>query len=204
MNNGLSRKQLQKLYLPSSDDFVTVDVPTMQFLMIDGDGDPANPQFSVAMQWLFAAVYPIKRLAKERMGKRFVEPPLEGLWWADDPADFVAGHKDRLKWRLMIPATPEWITPKVFASAVTKAAARLGKAPKSLRLDTLTEGRSVQIMHLGHPANQRGTMTRLHDEYLPAHRLVANGPHHEIYLTDPRRVAPEEQRTVLRQPVRTR
>jgi hypothetical protein len=203
MKNGLSRKQLEELYLPPSDRFVMVDVPRMKFLMIDGEGNPEGEPFSRALQWLFAVLYPIKRVAKERMGRHFVEPPLEGLWWADDVADFVAGKKDKLKWRLMIPATPDWVTAELVANAIAQAADRLGEAPASLRLDVHEEGRSVQIMHLGPAAEQRDTMTRLHATYLPAHRLVCNGPHHEIYLTDPRRVAPEKNRTVLRQPVRS-
>jgi hypothetical protein len=96
----------------------------------------------------------------------------------------------------------EWLNQDVFADAVAQASGRLGRAPKALRLDTLEEGRSVQIMHLGPPAEQRATMARLHGEFLPSHRLECNGPHHEIYLTDPKRVAPAKQRTVLRQPVR--
>jgi len=202
MENGLTRQQLDELYLPPSDQFVVVEVPKMKFLMVDGEGNPEGEGFARALQWLFAAVHPIRRLAKDRMGRHFVEPPLEGLWWADDVADFLAGNKDRFKWRLMIPATPEWVTPEVFAHAVTLAGPRLGTPPASLRLDHYDEGHSVQIMHLGPPADQRGTMTRLHQTYLPTHHLVCNGPHHEIYLTDPRRVAPEKQRTVLRQPVR--
>lgn len=202
MEHGLSRKQLEELYLPPAGEFVVVDVPKMKFLMIDGEGNPESERFSQAMRWLFAVLYPIKRVAKERMGRHFVEPPLEGLWWADEIADFVAGRKDKLKWRLMIPATPDWVTADLFKDAVAQAAERLGRAPKSLRLDTYEEGASVQIMHLGPPAEQCETMTRLHRDYLPAHHFVCNGPHHEIYLTDPRRVALDKQRTVLRQPVR--
>lgn len=203
MEHGLSRKQLEELYLPPGGKFVIVDVPEMKFLMIDGEGDPKGEAFSLALQWLFAVLYPIKRVAKERMGRYYVEPPLEGLWWAEDIADFAAGRKDKLKWRMMIPATPDWITADLFADAAAQAAARLGEAPKTLRLATYDEGRCVQIMHLGPAENQCHTMTRLHREYLPAHNLVCNGPHHEIYLTDPRRVAPEKHKTVLRQPVRS-
>ena len=113
----------------------------------------------------------------------------------------MAGRKDRLKWRLMISATPDWITKSLFASAVKEAARRLGRPPKSLRLDRYVEGRSIQTMHVGPPAGIRTTMQRLHARYLPGHKLACSGPHHEIYLTDPRRVAPAKQKVVLRQPV---
>lgn len=93
MEHGLSRKQLEELYLPPDNEFVIVDVPKMKFLMIDGEGNPEGEPSSRALRWLFAVLYPIKRIAKERMGRHFVEPPLEGLWWADDIADFVAGKR---------------------------------------------------------------------------------------------------------------
>jgi hypothetical protein len=202
MKDGLPRKLIEELYLPPSSDFVVVNVPTMQFLMVDGEGDPAGEPFTSALQWLFAVFHPIKVIAKERMGRHFIEPPLEGLWWADEMADFVAGRRDKLKWRLMISATPDWVTQEIFADALAQAGKRLGKAPKTLRLDRYREGKSVQIMHLGPAAEQRPTMTRLHHDYLPRHKLICNGPHHEIYLNDPRRVAPEKHKTVLRQPVR--
>ncbi len=203
MEDDLSREQLKELYLPPTDDFVFVDVPRMKLFMVDGEGSPGDKPLEDAVRWLWAAVHPIRRVAKERMGKNFVEPPLEGLWWADDMADFVAGSKDKLKWRMMVP-TANWVRDDMLAEAVTEAAKRLGEAPKGLRLDHLDEGRSVQIMHVGPYEEEAATLTRrLHKEFLPAHGLVPNGRHHEIYLTDPRRTAPEKTKTVLRQPVRT-
>ena len=93
------------------------------------------------------------------MGKNFVEPPLEGLWWADDMADFVGGIKDKLKWRMMIP-TADWVSEDMLAEAVAEAANKLGEAPKSLRLDHLDEGRSVQIMHVGPYEKEAATLAR--------------------------------------------
>jgi hypothetical protein len=145
-------------------------------------------------------VYPIKRVARERMGKRFVEPPLEALWWADDMNDLVAGNRDKLKWRQMI-VTADWVDLEMFDRAVAEASLRLGEPPSSLRLERFAEGTSVQIMHVGPNSEEPATLARLHHEFLPEHGLVAIGYHHEIYLTDPNRVAPEKLRTVLRQPV---
>jgi hypothetical protein len=204
MANTISRKRLIELYLPPDNEFVMVDVPEMKFVMIDGEGSPENEAHAIALKWLFAAVYPIRRIARQRMGKNFVEPPLEGLWWTDDMADFVAGNKDKLKWRMMIPG-PDWADGEtVFQEAVKEAAQRLGEPPGTLRLDTYAEGKSVQIMHTG-PYNEhaaRAILTRLHGEFLVSRNLAPNGPHHEIYLTDPERTAPENMKTVLRQPVR--
>ena len=194
------RRRLEELYLPSADEFVLVDVPDLQFVMIDGEGDPAGEAFAQASRWLFAVIYPIKRIAKDRMGKSFVEPPLEALWWADDMNDFIAGNRDKLKWRLMI-VTADWVDAQMFDQAVAKASERLGEPPSSLRLERFAEGTSVQIMHVGPNSEEVATLARLHNEFLPEHDLVPSGHHHEIYLTDPNRVAPEKLKTVLRQPV---
>ncbi len=202
MKNDDPNALLKELYLPPSDDFVFVDVPEMQYAMIDGEGSDEDERFKQAMKWLFAAIYPLKRIAKERMGKHFVDAPLEVLWWADDMHDFVARNKDKWKWRLMI-VTADWVTAEMFEQAVATAGERLGTPPATLRLGSYAEGRCVQIMHVG-PENEEGAMTarRLYDEFLPRHNLQPNGHFHEIYLSDPNRVAPERMRTVLRQPVR--
>lgn len=203
MTKSEERRRLEELYLPPTDEFVFVDVPDMQFVMIDGAGDHDSEAFVQATRWLFAVTYPIKRIAKERMGKNFVEAPIEVLWWADDMADFIAGKRDAFKWRQMI-VTADWVDQEMFADAVAATSQRLGQAPDGLRLERFSEGSSVQIMHVGPESAAVPTMARLHNEFLPEHNLVAVGYHHEIYLTDPTRVAPDKIKTVLRQPVCTR
>src|SRR5262245_46113260 len=113
-----SRERLKELYLPSAEDFVLVDVPKLQFVMVDGAGSRDGERFSQLIRWLFAVVRPIKVIAKERMGKNFVEPPLECLWWSDDIKDFTAGKKEKLKWRLMVVATADWLKKEMFEQAV--------------------------------------------------------------------------------------
>lgn len=195
------KKKLKELYLPSNKDFALVNVPEMQFVMIDGEGSPDGEGYTQAVQWLFSVIYPIKFIAKKKIGKDFVAPPLEGLWWADDMDDFVSGNKDNWKWRAMI-VTPDWVNQEMFEKAVTKAEKKLGEVPGSLRLENYNEGKSVQIMHIGAYSDEAPTLARLHKEFLPENNLMPNGHHHEIYLNDPRRVAPEKLKTVLRQPVR--
>jgi hypothetical protein len=91
----------------------------------------------------------------------------------------------------------------MFKQAVATASERLGEVPGDLRLERCHEGRCVQIMYVGDYRKEAATLaTRLHDEFLPEHDLRPNGHHHEIYLSDPNRVAPERMRTVVRQPVR--
>jgi hypothetical protein len=203
MKDANMRARLRELYLPPAKDFVLVDVPEMRFVMIDGHGAADRAALDYAVKWLFAAIYPIKRIARERMGKDFVEPPLEGLWWADDIQDFICGKREKLNWRMMIVYEPEWLTPEMFDNAVATATTRLGDPPASLRLERYAEGLSVQIMYIGPPSAEASTIARLHREFLPAHNLIPNGHHHEIYLNDPNRVAPEKVKTVLRQPVRS-
>jgi hypothetical protein len=198
----LTKETLNELYLPGTEGFVFVDVPDLQYVMIDGEGDPGGEQHQLAIKWLFASIYPIKRIARERMGRDFVEPPLEGLWWADDIGDFIAGDKDKMKWRMMI-VTADWVTEAMLDQGVAAARERLGETPSSIRLERLHEGLSVQIMHAGDYSKGADAIAeRLHHVFLPQHGLLPNGRHHEIYLTDPSRVAPEKMRTVLRQPVR--
>jgi hypothetical protein len=202
MSQILSRERLKELYLPSTNSFVLVDVPEMQFVMIDGAGRADSAPFTQAVKWLFSVIQPLKRIAKERMGGDYVEPPLEGLWWADDIEDLVAGNKDQLKWRLMI-VTSDLFDQASFEQSVQQVSQKLGNVPSSLRLDRYDEGRSAQIMVVGPVSDVSSTTARLYHEFLPQHGLVPNGHHHQIYLNDPSRVAPEKLRTVLRQPVRS-
>jgi hypothetical protein len=202
MKDADMKARLKELYLPPAKDFVLVDVPEMRYVMIDGHGAADRSALDHAVKWLFAAIYPIKRIARERMGQDFVEPPLEGLWWVDDMKDFICGNRDKLNWRMMIVYEPDWLTAEMLDDGVATAAARLGEPPASLRLEACHEGLSAQIMHVGPNSEEGPTIARLHREFLPAHNLIPNGHHHEIYLNDPNRVAPEKRKTVLRQPVR--
>jgi hypothetical protein len=145
-------------------------------------------------------IAPIKPVARERICGRYVEPPLEVLWWADDMRDFIGGDRAKWKWRQMI-VMADWVDEELFHRGRTGATERLGEPPSTLRLDRFDEGTSVQIMHVGREEDAILTKARLYDEFLPAHDLVATGSFHEIYLSDPKRVAPEKMRTVLRQPV---
>lgn len=170
--------------------------------MIDGEGSPDGDDYKHAVKWLFSAIYPIKRIAKQRMGRDFVEPPLESLFWADDMHDLIAGNRDKLKWRMVI-VTRDWVDDDMLRDPVAAASERLGEVPASLRLERFDEGRCVQIMHVGDYRNEAAALAwRLHNELLPRHGLVPNGRHHEISLSDPYRVAPQKLRTVVRQPVR--
>jgi len=196
------KKTLKHLYNPPKK-FVVVDVPEMQFLMVDGHGDPNTAQaYREAVEALYAVAYKIKFLSKKALEKDYTVPPLEGLWWAEEMESFITRDKSQWDWTMMI-MTPEWIGQEIFADAVAQA--RKAKNPAALdkvRLVRYHEGLSAQIMHVGSYDDEGPVLSRMHGEFMPENGYCENGKHHEIYLSDPRRVAPEKLKTVLRQPVK--
>jgi hypothetical protein len=195
------KRTMKPYWLPPVGKFVIVEVPELAFAMIDGAGDPNTaPEYSSAVSWLYTMSYTLKFMSKAA-GRDYGVAPLEGLWWSDDMTDFLQGRKDRWSWTAMI-MQPDWITPSQFAEAIKKAEAKLGAPPRSLRLERFREGLSVQTMQLGPYSGEGPTIRKLHEEFLPANGLNETGKHHEIYVSDPRRVAPEKLKTVIRQPVR--
>lgn len=196
------RKTLRALYNPPADAFVAVEVPEMQFVKVDGEGDPNTaPAYRSAVEWLYGVSYAMKFAAKATLGQDYVVPPLEGLWSADDPRSFVSREKDRWRWTMMIMA-PDFVTRGMFDAAVQKTGKKLGEPPQGLRLESYAEGLSLQILHLGSYDDEAPVLARLHDEVMPSKGFTFNGLHHEIYLSDPRKTEPSRLRTVLRQPVK--
>ena len=195
------KTELKHLYQSGSRDFVFVDVPAMTFVMVDGQGDPNTADsYRTAVEWLYGTSYAMKFASKD-LGQDYFVPPLEGLWWADDPADFVARNKANWHWTMMI-MVPDFITRAMFDAAMEKTAEKLGGAPATLRLERYDEGRSLQIMHLGSYDEEGPALEHLDEVEMPARMLVQNGLHHEIYLNDPRKTAPAKLKTILRQSVR--
>lgn len=183
--------------------FQVVDVPDLQYLMIDGHGDPnTDPAFAHATAALYPLAYALKFASKRELGRDYVVMPLEGLWWADDMDSFTAARdKSRWDWTLMI-MVPDWIEPDLFAAAVEQVAAKNPPARLlEVRLDGLSEGRCVQTLHIGSYDDETEVLARMHHEFVPDNGFRMVGRHHEIYLGDARKVAPEKLRTILRQPV---
>src|SRR5690606_27165315 len=139
---------------------------------------------------------------KRELGRDYVVPPLEGLWWADDMAAFTARReKSSWRWTLLL-LQPE----RIDAAFVEQArdAVRAKKAPPRLdgiRFESLDGGLCVQTLHVGSFDEEGPVLARMHNEFIPVNGLRMTGRHHEIYLSDPRRAAPEKLRTILRQPV---
>lgn len=197
------KKDFRHLYQPPKDRFVDVDVPELTYLLIDGHGDPnTSADYAEAVQALYTAAYASRAAFRSRTGSAIVVGPLEGLWSSADPADFVAGNKSSWDWSMMI-ALPQQVSPEDLAKGLAAAAARKPTLPVAeVRPHTFTEGRCLQILHVGSYDDEAPTLARLHTEEMPKQGLTWNGPHHEIYLSDPRRTAPERLKTILRQPVK--
>lgn len=185
--------------------FEVVTVPPLQYLMIDGHGDPNTaPEYAAAVGALYPVAYALKFAGKRELDRDYTVMPLEALWWADDMTAFTtARDKSRWDWTLLN-LVPDWITPGQVEVARERARAKADAAAlAALRLETLDEGLCVQTLHIGPYDAEGPVLAELHDVFLPSQRLRPTGRHHEIYLSDPRRAAPEKLRTILRQPVAT-
>ncbi len=182
--------------------FRLVEVPPLHYLMIDGHGDPnTSPAFAEAIETLYPIAYKLKFASKQGLGRDYVVPPLEGLWWADDMDAFSNRDKSQWDWTLLL-LVPDWIDQAMVDAAVEQVAAkdppaRLG----DVRFDLLDEGLCVQTLHVGAFDDEGPVLQKLHEEFIPNQGLRPTGHHHEVYFSDFRRTAPDKLRTLLRQPV---
>jgi hypothetical protein len=182
--------------------FDIVEVPPLRYLMIDGRGDPnTSEDYRDAVAAIFSVAYKLKFLSKTQLGRDYVVMPLEGLWWSDDMTTFTTRDKDRWSWTLMN-LVPDWLDAG-HLDGVRERLAATGELPalERLRLEELAEGRCVQTLHIGSYDDETPVLEELHDRFIPESGLRLRGRHHEIYLSDARRTAPEKLRTILRQPV---
>jgi hypothetical protein len=169
-----------------------VQVKRAKYLAVEGCGEPGGPEFQDRVEALYGAAFTIK-MAKKLAGRDYKVCGLEGLWWDMDKP------RAEWKWKLVI-RTPDFITARDLAAAVAKLAAKGKKGGECVRLETIAEGRCVQALHVGPYVEEDRTMKRMCD-FAAAQGVALRGPHHEIYLSDPRRVSPERLRTILRCPV---
>jgi hypothetical protein len=194
------KKTLKDLYNPAKHGFHLVEVPAMNFLMLDGRGNPnTSVDYQQAVEALYSLAYGIK-FALKPQGHDHIVPPLEGLWWMDNMEDFTVANKDSWKWTMML-MQPDWITHDHFES-VQKAATKKKENPQILkiRLERYIEGLAVQILYTGAYADEGPTIAEMH-HYIQANSFKPNGRHHEIYLGDPRKTAPDKLKTIIRQPI---
>jgi hypothetical protein len=205
------KKQFKYLYQPSAKKIEAVQVPNLQFAMINGaiekgSGPGKSPSFAEATQVLYSISYTLKFMFKKRKTDAVDYPvmALEGLWWVED-GHFDITIKDNWFYTLMI-MQPEVVTQEVFEEAREQVRRKKGDSDMlgKLRLEYFEEGLSVQTMHIGPYATEPATIDRMH-EFMQENGLMdnvgPNGKHHEIYMSDPRKAAPDKMKTVLRHPV---
>ncbi len=197
------KKQWKELYSASAKDVQIVQVPALNRLAVDGCGNPNSaPAYQEAMEALYSLSYTLKFMHKQRPnGTDYTVMPLEGLWWVPNMAEFSLENKDAWQWTALI-VQPDFVTADDLQLAIQQLQ-RKGKDPAVLeraRLERVEEGLAVQIMHLGPYADEAPTIARLH-AFIAEQGFLLSGKHHEIYLGDPRRTAPEKLKTIIRQPM---
>jgi len=195
------KREMKQFYNPPSKTISVVQVPAMNFLMIDGKGDPNVAQeYADAVQALYALAYSLKFKVKKEGGIDFPVMPLEGLWWAEDMSAFSARDKAAWEWTMMI-MQPAPVTASMVRETVKQVAEKKGLVLDKIRFEKFKEGLAVQILYIGPYADEGPTIAAMHAHiHDTGHTL--SGKHHEIYLGDPRKTAPSKLRTVIRQPMR--
>jgi hypothetical protein len=196
------KKELKHLYGPPVRQVVEVEVPPMNFLMVDGRGDPNTAlAYTEAVEALYGVAYALKFMVKRGpLAVDYKVMPLEGLWWVEDMSHFSMADKDQWLWTSMI-MQPDLVDLASFEEAVAQVQKRKDlPALGRMRFERYHEGLSAQVMHVGPYADEAPTIERLH-QYIAGRGYQRRGKHHEIYLSDPRRTVPEQLKTVIRQPM---
>jgi len=195
------KKQYKSFYNPPVGKMVEVTLPPLPYLMIDGIGSPASAAFADAMSALYSLAYTLKFSLKKTREMDFTVMGAEGLWWAEDMADYMTMNKDKWLWRLIL-LLPGFVSAEDVDTARMDVLSKKGlPAAERVRLETYEEGLCVQTMYIGAYADEAPTIQAMH-QYIADHGYSLHGLHHEIYLGDPRRTPPERLKTILRQPMR--
>lgn len=196
------KKQLKHLYNPYKKEVNITDVPKMNFLMIDGEGDPnTSKPFQDAIEALYSVSYALKFIIKKEKGIDYGVLPLEGLWWCDDMSKLNSCNKDEWMWTLMI-MQPDMVTPELINNATDQVKKKKNPSALSeIRFENYEEGKAAQIMYIGPFSEEGPTIKRIHT-FIQENGYEIIGKHHEIYLSDPRRTIPEKLKTIIRQPIK--
>lgn len=205
------KKEYKAFYVPPKQPGI-VDIPEMRFIAVRGQGDPNEPDgaYKAAMGLLYGIAFTIKMSYKgaHQIAGYFpyVVPPLEGLWQQQGGGAIDYAHKENFQWISMI-RLPDFVTREEFDWAIREATEKKQTDYSAVEYFCWQEGLCVQCMHLGSYDNEPATI-RLMESFLEESGYVPDFTgarlHHEIYLSDPRRTAPEKLRTVIRHPVRPR
>lgn len=198
------KKDFKTFYNPPADVVTAVDVPVMNFYMVDGKGDPnTSSESKDAIEALYTVSYALKFMIKKgEMAIDYGVMPLEGLWWADDMSSFTVDDKSFWKFTYMI-MQPSFVTKEMAEAAITEAVKKKKlNALSKVRFKSFKEGPAAQIMHIGPFSEEKPSIEKIH-EFIRDHGYTFHGlkeKHHEIYLSDIRKAAPAKWKTVIRQP----
>ncbi|MBQ9213235.1 MAG: GyrI-like domain-containing protein [Bacteroidales bacterium] len=203
------KKEFKKYYLPPCKPEI-VNIPPANFIAVRGSGNPNDEDgdYKHALNILYAVAYTLKMSYKTDYKingfYEYVVPPLEGFWWQDGVVGVDYSNKSTFNW-ISVLRLPDFITHKDFDWAVTTATKKKKIDCSQAEFLTINEGRCVQIMHIG-TYDQEPETVKLMDNFIATtgytNDLSATRLHHEIYLSDPRKTAPEKLKTVIRHPVR--
>ena len=196
------KKELKSLFKPSTKIVEIVDVPQMNFLMIDGEGDPnTSAEYQDNVEALYSLAYALKFMVKRGdLAIDYAVLPLEGLWWVDDMSQFSVEKKDDWKWTMMI-MQPDVVTPRLFYEAFDQVKKKKDSVSlQKIRFESFSEGKAAQIMHIGPFTEEGPTIEKVH-AFIEEKGCERRGKHHEIYLSDIRKAAPEKWKTIIRQPM---
>lgn len=197
------KMELQGLYRPSAKQAAIITVPEMNFIMMDGAGNPnTSPDYQQAVEALYGVAYALKFASKKALGRDYVVMPLEGLWWGTPMGkhNFTEADKDQFQWTMMI-MQPDFITAEMVDQAIVQVKAKKGlENLEKIRYEAFAEGLSVQILYFGAYDDEGPTIADMH-QFAFDQGYQLRGKHHEIYLSDPRRTSPEKLKTILRHPI---
>ncbi len=196
------KKQLEEFYNASSKEVKFVDVPAMNFLMVDGKGNPNDsPEYKAAIEGLFNVSYALKFMVKKAKSIDYGVMPLEGLWWVDDMTKFSAERKDDWKWKAMI-MQPNFVNAEDVKAAIEQVKKKKNlPAITKIRFESFNEGKAAQIMHIGPYSAEGANIAKIHD-FIQNKGYSLGGKHHDIYLNNPGKTAPEKLKTIMRQPTK--
>ena len=196
------KQTLKPLYRPSAKEVGQVEVPIMNYLMIDGSGDPNTSQeYADAVAALFAVAYTIKFMVKKgALAIDYGVMPLEGLWWANDMSKFTTEDKSNWLWTMMI-AQPSLVSQAMVDAAIAEVKKKKNPAAiPRLRFAPYAEGSCAQIMHIGPFSAEGPSIEKVH-RFIEDSGHQRRGKHHEIYLSDITKADPAKWKTIIRQPI---
>ena len=178
-----------------------MEVKPASYLAISGQGAPSGEVFTASIGALYGMAFTIKMTRKFAGLQDYAVCKLEGLWWSESAANFAKLPKDQWLWKLLI-RTPDFIKDDDLRQSVAVLLKRgKGEDVKRVRLESLAERLCVQMLHVG-PYDRECETIAVMRAFAEKQQLGFAGKHHEIYLSDPRRVPPERLKTIVRQPVR--